>query len=91
MARGKVKVTRRGVNAALSGPLVVAELQRLADSVAARARASAPVDTGEYRASIRTEINKDWVRPRARIIADAPHARAVEAATGNLARALGSE
>lgn len=91
MARGKVTINPRGLNAALSTPAVERELQQIADSVAARARAGAPVESGSYRDSIRTEMDHGWVRPRARIIADVAHALAVESRTGNLARALRSE
>lgn len=89
MARARVNISRRGITEALSSPGVERELQRLADGVADAARSSAPADSGAYRESIRTELDRGWVRPRARIIADIAYGMAVEARTGNLRRALG--
>ena len=87
----RIKINAAGLNAALSQQGVRDELERVAEQVATRARASAPVQSGAYRDSIHVEIDDDWLRPRARIVADVPHATSVEASTGNLTRALGSE
>lgn len=72
----------------LNAPETIALLQRKADAVAAEAIATAPVDTGEYQASIHTEVVQHPSRTVVRVVADAPHAWVVEANTGNLARAL---
>lgn len=90
MARPRVELNRGGVRAVLSDPGVQAELDRRAADVAAAARATAPVDTGQYRDSIRVESGPSPIdgRARATVVATAPHALLVEARTGNLARAL---
>ena len=90
MARTRVKMNSAGVREILNSSEVRAELRRLAGPVADRARSDAPRDTGEYADSIKVE---DATTDRAvvRVVARAPHARLVEARTGNLARALGAE
>lgn len=92
MARVRVDLNRSGIRDLLSAPGVRAELDRRAQAVAAAARASAPVRTGAYRGSIRVEVGVSPVDGRARAVvrADVAHATAVEARTGNLARALNS-
>lgn len=67
---------------------VTAILRNKAEEVAARARASAPVDTGEYRNSITVQIKSSATRNVALVVADDPKAMIVESLTGNLARAL---
>lgn len=89
MARTRVTLNRGGVRALLNDPGVRAELARHADAVESRAEAGAPVQDGEYRASIHRE-SATTDRAVERVVADAPHALAVEARTGNLARALGA-
>lgn len=68
-----------------------AGVKGLVDSITARvaatARSTAPVDTGEYRASIRA-TGKRQKRYVGLVVATAPHAMIVESQTGNLARAL---
>ena len=58
-----------------------------AERVLAAAQASAPVASGTYRASLHVEQDTTS-RAVARVVADVPYAMVVEAATGNLARAL---
>lgn len=65
-------------------------LREVAAPVAARARATAPVDSGSYRDSIEV-VDATTDRAIVRVVAKAPHSHIVEARTGNLARALGSE
>lgn len=92
MARnGRVVIDRKGLNAALSQPAMRDELRRIVERIELAAKAGAPVDSGAYRDGIHSEIDDGWVRPRGRVYADAAHSLAVEARTGNLARALGSE
>lgn len=91
MARAKVTLSRRGVNEALSQPAMRRELQGIVDRIASAAEATAPVQSGEYRDGIHAEVDDRWVRPRGKVYAEAEHSMAVEAKTGNLARALGSE
>lgn len=58
-----------------------------AELVAQKARATAPVDSGEYLESIGVEKSPRGGRVTYRVIADSDHGLAVEARTGNLARA----
>lgn len=88
MARLKYEMDLDGLDAALSQAGVRAELERLGEQAAARARATAPVQSGAYRDSIGSEIDDSGARPRAVVYAFADHAFVVEAATGNLARAM---
>lgn len=90
MARPKVTLNHSGVESLLGAPGVRAACREQAEAVAERARATAPVDTGEYRASIHV-VSDTTDRAVERVVADAPHAMIVEANTGNLARALGGE
>jgi hypothetical protein len=84
-----VKLNRAGIIEVLKSSEVEAALMSVAEAAAAAARASAPVSSGAYQDSISafTEMHAD--RVVAHVSSDAPHAMAVEAATGNLARALG--
>lgn len=84
-----VKLNRAGIIQVLKSPEVEAALMSVAEAAASAARASAPVSSGEYQDSISafTEMHAD--RVVAHVSSDAPHAMAVEARTGNLARALG--
>lgn len=70
-------------------PGIVTLVRSAAEQVAAAARASAPVLTGEYRNSIRVRI-KYQQRVVGVVEATSGHAMAVESRTGNLARALRS-
>lgn len=89
MARPRVVRNSAGIRALLRDPGVRAMLAAHADRVASAAKSSAPVDTGEYLASIHREsVTTD--RAVERVVADAPHAALVESRTGNLARALGA-
>lgn len=90
MPRGKLGwfVPRKGaVEEALNQRRVRDGLQPAAERVLAAAKASAPVDTGDYRDSLRIEYVKTdrWV---ARIISDAPYGGLVEADRGTLMKAL---
>lgn len=59
-----------------------------AERVLAAAQSTAPVATGEYRSSLKIVADLHPSRRALHITSDAPHAMAVEAKTGNLARAL---
>ncbi|WP_336642336.1 HK97 gp10 family phage protein [Microbacterium sp. MMO-56] len=69
-------------------PGVVDLCQRAADEVAARARASAPVDTADYRDGIVVEKREAAYRDMFRVVATDEKSMGVESRTGNLARAL---
>lgn len=60
------------------------DAERRAERVAERARADAPILTGDYRDSIHVEEDRDGYR----VVAGTDHALVVEADTGNLVRAL---
>ncbi len=87
MSRVDIKLNRAGMREVLTSEGVRAVLRREAEEVAARARASAPVGTGEYRDSIGV-VSDTTDRAVERVTATAPHALVVESRTGNLARAL---
>ncbi|WP_252576049.1 hypothetical protein [Pseudarthrobacter cellobiosi] len=72
-------------------PKVTAVLQRHLDSIAARAKADAPVDTGDYRDRITTRIKSTATRNVGLVVAEDPASMFVESETGNLARALNAE
>lgn len=83
----RLKLNRGGMRALLTDPGVRADVGRHADAVLAAARATAPVDTGAYQASIHREsVTTD--RAVERVVASVPYALSVESSTGNLARAL---
>lgn len=85
--RVRVKLNSPGVKALLNDKGVAEFLRSRAERVESAAEASAPVDTGTYRAAIHTEeVRTD--RVTVRVVADADHALLVESRTGNLAKAL---
>jgi len=88
MANVRIELNKSGIKALLKSPEVAAELHRRAERAASAARASAPVDTGTYKASIEVvdEVHKD--RVVSKVVADVGYAMFVEATSGNLARAL---
>jgi len=87
MPRPKVKLHSGSVRALLNSSGVADHLLERANRALAAAQASAPVETGAYRASLRAEI-AHTDRAVGRVVADVPYAVAVEANTGNLSRAL---
>jgi len=86
----KIVLNHAGISEVLSSPGVRAMLTEKAERVAARARGSAPVDTGAYEASIHVE-QATTDRAVVRVVAAVPYALVVESRTGNLARALSGE
>lgn len=69
-------------------PAVVAQCVAKANQVAAAARASAPVDSGDYKNNIRVEVQSRGRRNAAVVVASDWKSLLVESKTGNLARAL---
>lgn len=59
-----------------------------AEEIAYDARASAPVDTGQYRDAIDVEVDETEHRVVARVVAKARHSLLVESKHGTLGRAL---
>lgn len=84
-----VRLDDRGVADVLNSAEVRAALREVAEPIAARARSSAPVDSGAYRDGIEVDVEPGDKRAHARVTATAPHSLVVEAKTGNLRRALG--
>lgn len=64
-----------------------AALTEVAERVVERAKATAPVDTGDYADSIGIEVHRGPGRTVVRAVANDPGALAIEARTGNLHRA----
>lgn len=89
MARPRVRLISRGMRSLLADPGVSADLVKRAERVAAKARATAPVATGEYRDSITVETDVTD-RVVARVVARDRKSHVIESRTGNLARALDS-
>jgi hypothetical protein len=83
------KLIYTGVGEMLREGFIRQRLHESADRIAAAAKANAPVESGSYRNSIHVE-DDTTDRAVVRVVAGVPYAINVEAATGNLARALGS-
>lgn len=89
MSKVQVELNGKGVSEMLNASWLEKVLLSHAENGAARARNSAPVDTGDYKSSIFV-VADATDRVVARIGSRARHGMIVEAMTGNLARALGS-
>jgi uncharacterized protein YmfQ (DUF2313 family) len=71
---------------------VVGLVTEAAEKVAATARSTAPVDSGNYQRSIHVEVVPDrQIRTVALVVADDAKTMLIESKTGNLARALRSQ
>ena len=89
MSRDGFTPNLRSARALLGLPGLRADLRRRAERVAAQARATAPVATGELRDSIRVEADvTPEGRPVARVRANTKYAARVYAQNGSLAAAL---
>lgn len=88
MARPRIRLNRGDMARLLKSDQMRPPLRSVAESAASSARASAPVESGEYRDGI---VVRSATTDRAveRVVATARHSAAVEAKTGNLKRALG--
>lgn len=87
MPRRDVELNAKGIGALLKSDRMRADLRRRAQTVLDAAKASAPVDTGDYRDS--GHLEEDTTdRAVVRVVFDDPKSTLVEAKTGNLARAL---
>lgn len=71
-------------------PRVTGIVADAAEAAADNARSNAPVDSGEYRSSIRVEITRTAYRVVGKVIADCDHGMLVESKYGTLKRALNS-
>jgi hypothetical protein len=83
-----IKPNGRGIVAMMKEPGIANDMRRRAENVAAAARASAPVDTGAYQASIHVEMETHPARAAAHVVASDWKAHILEARLGILARAL---
>lgn len=83
----RITLNHAGMRQLLNGADMARDMLRRAQRVASVARAGAPVDTGEYRDSIRAEVvHTD--RAVGRVVSDTDHTLVVEAKTRNLGRSL---
>jgi len=87
MAKVKVEIDRQEIGALLKSDQVRAPLHEIAEGFAARARGSAPVDTGSYKGSISVESDTTD-RAVERVVAHDKKATLIESKTGNLKRAV---
>lgn len=87
MAGVRIKLDSRGMGAVLKSDEMRPPLRAVAERWAETARSTAPVDTGEYRDSIKV-ISATTDRAVERVITTAPHGLLVETKTGNLKRAM---
>lgn len=88
MASGiKVKLNGRTVGELLKSDDVRDDLTTRAERVLAKAKADAPVVTGNYRDGLAI-VQDTTDRAAVRVVGTAPHSHLVEAKTGNLARSL---
>lgn len=82
-----VKLNYEGVGEMLRSSAVAAEMRRRAEGVFAAASATAPVVSGDYKASL-VIMDATTDRAVAHVVAQVFYANIVEANTGTLARAL---
>lgn len=87
MSRTRVSLNRRGMAQLLKSDMARDAIESPVERAAAKARADAPVDSGDYKASIEV-VWGETDRVVGRVVADIKYAAKVEADTGNLARAL---
>ena len=85
----RTKLKSSGMKELLNSSEVRALVTQPAERVLSAAQSSAPVASGEYRDSLHIE-QATTDRAVVRVVADAPHALAVEASHGTLSRALDS-
>jgi hypothetical protein len=84
----QVKLNSAGVVELLNDPGVVGDLESRMSRVESAAKSGAPVESGDYQASIHTVTERHHDRTVVKVVADVPYAMAVESVTGNLARSL---
>ena len=84
----RVRLNSAGMRALLKDPGVRADLVARGERVAAAARASAPVESGAYRASIGVTVDDHPSRVAVHVGASVPYGMEVEADHGTLSRAL---
>ena len=85
-----VKLDSDGIADLLQSAGVREELRTRAERVLSAARSAAPIDSGDYRESLHIVEETHTDRDVVKVVAEIRYGAAVEAATGNLARALDS-
>ena len=88
MAGTRFKINPGGIEELLTGPAAVAACKPKAEETLARAKGSAPIETGAYAASIHLVVEDHPQRKAFHVVAGVDYAMEVEAKTGNLARSL---
>jgi len=88
MAKARVVLDRSGMSDLLHDSGVVGDLEQRMARVLSAAQASAPVRSGTYRDSLEVVTVERGSRTVVQVQAGADYAMIVEAATGNLSRAL---
>lgn len=88
MAAKKMKLNGPGVRELLLSGGVRRDLYQRGQAMLAAARANAPRVSGDYANSLRLEQSSKSDRAVVRVVAGVSYGHAVEADTGNLARAL---
>lgn len=90
MARTRVVMNSAGAREVLTSPGVRELLRQRALAIAARARSTAPYESGDYERGIGVE-SATTDRAVERVVAKDWKSLIIESKTGNLARALGAE
>lgn len=80
---------RRGMRELATSRMLFAGLAPVANAIEQRAKSSAPVETGNYRDSIRQEYRLGPTRVGINVFSDADSAIGIEKRTGNLGKAAG--
>lgn len=84
----EIQFNEKYFEAVLRQPKVEALVDAAADRALARAKASAPVDSGDYRDGLHIEHHESRYRRAARVVGSDEKTMLLESRTGNLARAL---
>ena len=83
-----VEFNPRFFETVLRGPKVEALVDAAAGQILATAKATAPVDTGEYRDGLHIEHHDSRFRRTTRVVGSDDKTMLIESKTGNLARAV---
>lgn len=89
MARAKVDLILSGIRELKRDPAIVAMMTAKGGAMLAAAQASAPVDTGAYKAGLKVEVDMHPISGAVvHVMGTDPKSLSVESRTGNLARSL---
>jgi hypothetical protein len=84
----RFKLNSAGIREMLKSSGIAADMHRRAEQVAAAARSSAPVESGDYKASIVVTDEQQPTRAVSHVGATVEYAPIIESALGVLARSL---